>query len=582
MSSTVRATGTVVRVDPQRVPDGRQVRRLTAQIQDARAGRGLGALVSEVWYTIITVGLCLAFVAGVTSTVQDAAALVDGTVVGSGGAMLTGELPGALAALAMAGAMLSLAGRLGPVGVGAGGASWWLPMPVDRRGLLRWTVLVWPAVAAGVGLVLTPTLVAVLAGGTTVGAVLGWAGVGCAVFALMVALAALAQTRERPAPWTVTVDGGRASRGRGARRAGARRQGARVPDAATVGELLMLVAAAAVALLAVTGASGTSAWTESGEGTAAFGWRSGALDDWHLAGGWWWWAVPLLVGAVVTTLTAERRAGRIDGAGLRMRGALGERAKVAVMSLDLRELGRVLGSAGHRARRRSLRWAGAVRWFAGGPRRVVVLTDLLLLARTPRLIGQVTVAALLGVVVGRVEMLRAGLPLYASLVVLGFWAANAAVAGGRHAEMAPVLDRLLPVSARAVRLTRGVIPLLGAVLWSVVVLGALAARSGLVQWLLLAPAWALVLATAAVRSAYRPAPLPKRAAVVSPMGGVPNTGGMFKGLDVALVGTLPTALILQIDTMATALVTAQWVVSLVVVGIMGAVAGRRRRALAGA
>src|SRR5690606_2449415 len=135
---------------------------------------------------------------------------------------------------------------------------------------LRWTVLVWPAVAAGVGLVLTPTLVAVLAGGTTVGAVLGWAGVGCAVFALMVALAALAQTRERPAPWTATVDGGRASRGRGARRAGARRQGARVPDAATVGELLMLVAAAAVALLAVTGASGTSAWTESGEGTAAF------------------------------------------------------------------------------------------------------------------------------------------------------------------------------------------------------------------------------------------------------------------------------------------------------------------------
>lgn len=547
MSSVVRAAGDVVQVDLERVPDGRQVRRLTAQIQDARAGRGLGALVSEVWYTIITVGLCLAFVAGVTSTVQDAAALVDGTVVGSGGVMLSGELPGALAALAMAGAMLSLAGRLGPVGVGAGGASWWLPMPVDRRGLLRWTVLVWPAVAAGVGLVLTPTLVAVLAGGTTVGAVLGWAGVGCAAFALMVAVAALAQTRERPSLRSVGPGGGRGSL-----------------DAAGAGELMMLGAATAVAVLALT----------SSDGPAGGGTWLGDVTAWQLGAGWWW-SVPLVVAALVVTLLAERRAGLIDGAGLRMRGALGERAKVAVMSLDLRELGRVLGSAGHRARRRSLRRAGPVRWFTGGPRRVVVLADLLLLARTPRLLGQVTVAALLGVVVGRVEMLRAGLPLYAILVVLGFWATNAAVAGGRHAEMAPVLDRLLPISARAVRLTRGVVPLLGAVLWSVVVLGVLAARSGLAGWLVLAPAWALVLATAAVRSAYRPAPVPRRTAVMSPMGGVPDTGGMFKGLDVALVGTLPTALILQIDTMSTALVTAQWVVSLVVVGIMAAVAGRR-------
>ena len=66
------------------------------------------------------------------------------------------------------------------------------------------------------------------------------------------------------------------------------------------------------------------------------------------------------------------------------------------MSLDFRELGRVLGSAGLRGRRRSLAWTGAVRRFARGPRRVIVLADLLLLVRTPRLLGQVAVAALLG------------------------------------------------------------------------------------------------------------------------------------------------------------------------------------------
>lgn len=549
----MRAASAVVRVDPERVPDGRRVRQLTAQIQDARQGRGLGTLVSEVWYTIVTIGLCLAFVAGITNTVLAAAALTEGTVVGQTGAMLSGELPGALVALAAAGAMLSLAGRLGPVGVGAGGAGWWLPMPVGRRGLLRWTVLTWPAVAAGVGLVLVPTLVAVLAGGTTVTAALGWAAVGCAVFALVVAVAALGQTRQVP--------------GSGVGTPGAR--GGHGLDATAVGELLMLVAVAAVAAPALAGTGGTAAPGAAGDPVPG-----GMASDWRLGEGWWW-ALPLLVLALVATVLAERRAGLIDGAGLRRRGALGERAKVAVMSLDLRELGRVLGSAGQRARRRSLRWVGAVRWFGGGPRRVIVLADLLLVVRTPRLLGQVAVAALLGVVVGRVELFRAGLPLYGSLVVLGFWAANTAVAGGRHAEMAPVLDRLLPVSARSVRLTRGVVPLLGATVWSLVVLGVLAARSGLVGWLLLVPAWALVLAAGAVRSAYRPAPLPRRTAVISPMGGVPSTGGMFKGLDVALVGTLPTALILQIDSMSTPLVTAQWVVSVAVVAIMAAVAGRR-------
>src|SRR5690606_40811862 len=168
---------------------------------------------------------------------------------------------------------------------------------------------------------------------------------------------------------------------------------------------------------------------------------------WTLGGGWWV-AVPLVVLAGVMTVLAERRVGSLSGAGLRAQGSIGDRAKVAVLSLDLRELSRALTSGGLRARRRgSLRLTGPLRLMAGGPRRSIVLADLLLIGRTPRLLAQVTVAALLGLAATRVPLLDSGLGLYAAMLVLGFWAANAAGAGGRQAEMAPVLDRLLPLSA---------------------------------------------------------------------------------------------------------------------------------------
>ncbi|WP_155859389.1 DUF6297 family protein [Cellulomonas sp. KRMCY2] len=513
--------------DPAKVPSGGQVRHLTARIQGARQGHGAGAVLIEIWYTIITVGLSVTFVIGIADSIQASAPGEGGPV------MIAGELPAALVVLAAAGAVLSLAGRLGPVGLGGGGAAWWLPMPIDRRGLLRPTVLRWPSTTAAAGAVLAPLIVFAFGVDLTISTVLAWAALGGASFAALTALAAVAQS------WHPGDRSGRSHRSN------------RVT--AAVGDTVLLGATAAVAGLALVGPAAASA------------------SGWELGGGWWA-SIPLLLAAVVGTLVAERRTALLSGAGLRALGSVGDRAQVAVLSLDLRELSRALTTGTGRARRR-----GSLRLAPGGPRRAVVRADLVLLARTPRLLVQIAVAALLAVAATRVTLLGSGLPMYGTLVLTGFWAANTSAAGARHADMAPVLDRLLPLSAREVRLTRGVVPLAAAAVWTVTVLGLQAARTGEPLWLALALPWTLVLAVAALRSAYRPPPRASRVPVASPMGSVPPTGGLFHGLDVALVGTLPTAIALYVGVVSSTLVTAQLVMAGLVVAVLVGVSGTKKQ-----
>ena len=502
--------------DPARIPQGRQVRSLTASIENARQGRGIGAVVHEIWYVIITVGLCVLLVVGIAGGIKESVPVEDGV------ATLTGELPGALALLAAVGGLLSLAGRLGPVGLGGGGASWWLPMPVDRRGLLRPTVLRWPLVSAAVGGVLAPLAVILFGADVTPSLVFRWAALGAAGFAALAAGAEVLQ------PF------GSASR-----------------LVAGTGEVVMLLAAGAIAVVALTGRD-TSAWT---------------LD------GAWVVAVPLAVVAVVATVLAERHSARLSGAGLRDRGSVGDRAQVAVLSLDLRELSGALAAAPHRARRK-----GSLRLAAGGPRRAIVLADLVLLGRAPRQLAQTAVAAMFAVAAGQVTLTHGGLPLYGVWLATGFWAANAAAAGARHADLAPVLDRLFPLSAREIRVVRSAAPLIAGTVWAGAAFGAHAGTTGQTAWLALVPAWAVVLAAAAVRGAYRPAARWIASTVVSPMGGVPPTGGLFKGLDVALVGTLPTAIALYTGSLSPTMIAGQVVWGAAIIAFLVGMSGRRKNA----
>ncbi|KGM11315.1 DUF6297 family protein, partial [Cellulomonas carbonis] len=197
----------------------------------------------------------------------------------------------------------------------------------------------------------------------------------------------------------------------------------------------------------------------------------------------------------------------------------------------------------------------------GGPVRALVLADALLVVRSSRLMVQAAAATVLGLAV--VAGGLAALLTHAGLLVTGLVAAGTAGAGARHAALVPALDRALPVGQVRVRLAHGVLPVVAGLAWGVVVLVGGAATTGTdpLPWLAVAPAWALALAAATVRGAYRPPPRFSELMVVTPMGGVPTTAGTTHGPDVALLATLPTAVALLAGTWTAPLVVAQWVLT---------------------
>lgn len=491
--------------DPARVPDGARLRRLTTGIQGARQGRGLGALVLDLWEAVFTAGVLVAVTVGVTQAARELVTAAPGAPP-STGTVLDGEAAVLCALLAAAGGVLGLSARLGPVAVVGGAATWWLPLPVDRRGLLRPAVLRGPLLGAGAGLLVTTTAAVLLGTGLPAEAVVRWAVAGGATGAGAVAVAAVAQLRGVP-----------------------RRR------VALAGDVVLAVAAVAAAALAL-GVGGAGGGSTGPPGALAPAWAvSGAVA----------------LAAAAATLVVERSADAVPGDSLRATGSVVGRGQAALLGLDLRELVRALDVGRGRATYRSRRL------LPGGPRRAVVAADLVVLARSPRLLVQAGVAALLGVAAAHVPLVGAGVPLWVALGATGFWAANATAAGARHADAVPALDRTLPLSAAQVRRVRAVVPLLAALVWVAVVLGAQAARTGEVGWLLVAPSWALVLAAGALRSAFRPVPTYRFAAVATPMGGVPQLGTTLHGVDLVLLATVPTAAALHLGVVAPALVAVQ-------------------------
>src|SRR5699024_7853123 len=95
-----------------------------------------------------------------------------------------------LGAFSVIAALTSLTARLGPVALPPARATWWLPLPVDRRGLLRPASLLWSAVAAVTGAVLGAALALTSGGGTAVIVAVVPAGAAlaaCAVHAVALA-----------------------------------------------------------------------------------------------------------------------------------------------------------------------------------------------------------------------------------------------------------------------------------------------------------------------------------------------------------------------------------------------------------
>ncbi|RBY77243.1 hypothetical protein DQ238_15210 [Geodermatophilus sp. TF02-6] len=491
--------------DPRAELGGPEVRRVTRRATAARAGVTLWTRLQEVWGTLASVGVGVAVLGGSLASLRErisvsGAPVTEATLPASAAAVVVGVL-----ALAGLGVLLD---RLGPVSSTPAAAAWWLPLPADRRGLLRGELVRITAVVAAVATVLTlpvalglpaePTPVSVLTG-------LGWAA---SLAAAAVGGTALLQTR-----------------GRG-------------------GRLAPVAGSAVVAVAVLAAAAGTAAAV--GHVPLAVP-RPGAPPAWLVA-------LPAAA-AVVLLLTAERGLGRLDAGRLRAGGATVQYAGASVLSLDTRDLGRAL-SGRPRPPRRSRRFGWVRR-----PEQAVVAADLAVLARGRWPAGQLVVAVALPVVVARTAGLGA-LPLAVWCACLLGWALAAAAAGrpGREAQAAPVLDRLLPLSAARVVLARACVPLL----LTTAVCGLTGLLLGIgtgraVDWAALGLATAPVWAAGALRAAYRPDPDWAGPVVSTPMGILPAGVGatLVQGVDLGVVGSLPLLLALLHGEPAAVLVAVQ-------------------------
>jgi hypothetical protein len=478
----------VVPATPTAELSGAEVRRLVRRSTAARVDTTLGERLSDLWSTAASVAIGLAVLGGWLASVRE-------DIVGRapiGGVLVPGPVTAGVGLLVVAAGLLGLLDRLGPVSSSPAATAWLLPLPADRRGLLRSELLkVTGTCTLVVALLAAPTAWAWSAHpspASVAAAVLGAA----ASTAALVGAAALLQTR-----------------------------GVRNAVAPAAGGVAVLAAAAAMLLSVVPPLLRPL----------------GGLREHGLAAPDRGWPVAATAVAVLLLVAAERGLGRLDAGALRMLGATSSYATASVFSLDIRQLGRALAPAGERSPRRGRRFRAVRR-----PWQAVAVADLTLLARSRWQQGQLVVGAAVAVLAARTD----GLGLLPAAVAGGLflgWFTAAVAAGhpGRQAEVSPALDRLLPLSPVGLVTARFLAPV--AVLTPVCGISGLLIGVGAGEplWVALAlasvPAWA----AAALRGAFRPEIDWSGPVVSTPMGVLPAgvAATVMHGLDVALLGILP-------------------------------------------
>lgn len=502
---------------------GPAVRRFTRRAAAARAETSIFARLGDVVGTLTSIVVVVAVVGGTLARLRSRIAGARPTLPGA--TVPAGVSVAAVAVLTLA-ALLVLLERLGPVSSTPAAAAWWLPLPAGRRGLLRGELArVGSFVVAGTVVLALPVVLAAPRSPSAAAAVIGIGWVA-GIALLGVGTTAALQVR-----------------GGSGRLAGV--AGAVAVAVAVLSAAASVAAASGAHRLALPAPAHTPAWTP---------------------------LVPAGVG-VVLLLVADRGLGRLSAEQLRAGGRTAQYASASVLSLDTRELGRAL-SARQSAPRRGWRFGWVTRpWSA------VVAGDLAILSRGRWQLGQLLVAAALPVVAGRTAGLRSLPWLVWGGCLLG-WALAAVAAGhpSRQAQAAPVLDRMLPLSAADVIRARAALPLGLTSVVCTLTLALLGIGTGdVVLWALLglavSPAWA----AAAVRGAYRPeldwsAPL-----LSTPAGPVPTGVGatLVQGLDAGLAGSVPVAIALLQGRPTPGLVVGQAVWSAVVAAVAFALLRRR-------
>lgn len=490
------------------IPTAADLRRYVRAAGRAHSGAGIGSLLSDVYYAVVTLAIGVGVGLGVAQQMR--VSLPPAPEVDDLGLSLPTLV--LVVVVALAGVALSLAGRLGPVGLGGAQAAWLQSLPVGRRGLLRPAAVRLPLAAAAVGAVLVAILDAGLLADSG-GHVLRAASTAAVGGALVVLGAGLAQA------------------------AGVARR-----RTAAAGDALLVLAPLLAWALALTGTSLT--------GLPVPGWPVVAA---------------LVVAVAAGGAALDARLVRIPGRSLRESGSVAEQAAGALVSLDSRELGRALSDATSAPTRR---WTSSL-ITARGPISALVTADLVVLRRSTRHVVQLIVAALVPALVTVVPQLAAPGSVLIALLLGGWAAASATGEGARRAEMAPILDRLLPLSARTVRRLRMVVPTAVMVVWALAVHAALGRwASDLPGWLALAVAGAPAWGAATVRAAYRPAPDWGKNVVATPMGALPGgvAGVLARGPDIVVLGLLPTWIAVLLQQVTTPLLMIQAALS--VIGVL--------------
>ncbi|WP_421734327.1 DUF6297 family protein [Cellulomonas sp.] len=520
MTDVVDAHGDEPAVQPfevGEVPSAKSIRRFTAQAANARGGAHVGDLLSSVYYAVISIAISVGLALGFAQAMR--ASLPPSPDVEAPLSLSLATLV-VVIIVALAGALLSLAGRLGPVGAGGAEAAWWLGLPVDRRGLLRPAARRLPLLAGFVGAVLVALLDAGLLAdpGLRVVRVAATAALVAAGIVLVAAVGQSASVSRR--------------------------------SIALAGDVLLFLAPVVAVVL------------------ARMGW---SVDEVPSAP--WWFVVGLVPVVAGLAVMVDRRLGRMPARSLRESGSVATQAVGAVVSMDSRELGRALTDGAAAPVRR---WVSRLR-TARGPVSALITADVVVLRRSARHVVQLVVAALVPVLVSTVPQLASSVGVLLALLIAGSVAMSATGEGARRAEMAPILDRLLPIDAKTVRRLRMVVPAAAMALWSVVAFAAVGRwASDVPGWIALGLASTPVWAAAAVRASYRPAPNWGGALVSTPMGALPTGVAtvLARGPDLVVLCLLPVWIAVLLRTVNATLLYSQIILSIIAVAVASSIRTR--------
>ncbi|WP_167202680.1 DUF6297 family protein [Actinomyces respiraculi] len=404
--------------------------------------------------------------------------------------------------------------RLGPVFLRPEQVAWWLALPGGRRRLLTRVL---------VRAVLTPTIVGAFGVGTLVTILLGGGVAGLLTWALLAAGTAVAAVT---AAATSQITRTRALPAR----------------------LALLVVATALLGVALIAGPGTPTVALGGLG------------------------VVLLVSATTALLLVTRGIETVPDAELAKTSRRAFGVGVATLSMDTREIGRLMAPEplqprrsarmplARAGRRLTGRWGAAARTILG-----VAQADALLLARQPWRLVQVAVGAGLSAL-----LLVPGMHWVANTAVMLAAAVLAALAVGdpaRRAAFEGGPDASWPTSPRWVRAGHLVVPVACLMVWGAVLGAALtlagAGQAGAAGWLLGAGLLAGVgWGGVAVRSAMRTAP-DWSEFIATPIGPIPDgfLRSLSQGPDAAAIVAWPLVMVLLGAGAGPKLVLAQAVVS---------------------